>query len=110
MLRRFVETLIIETFIAKQIEDRIKDNNGDFISLKLLIDKANGDPDLNLSRNTKKVLRQIKKLGDLSAHNRTFVANRNTFDNLFNDLHLDMQTVVQEFVHVAGLKTKVGTQ
>lgn len=110
MLRRFVETLIIETFIAKQIEDRIKDNNGDFISLKGLIDKANGDPDLNLSRNTKKVLRQLKKLGDLSAHNRTFVANRNTFDNLLDDLHLDMQTVVQEFVHEAGLKDMEGTR
>ena len=104
MLRRLVETLIIETYISKGIEARIVDNRGHFVSLKRLIDKANSDQDLHLSQNTKNVLRKLKKLGDLSAHNRTFNANRNTFDNLLDDLHLDMQTIVLEFVQAAGLK------
>ena len=104
MLRRFVETLIIETYIAKNIEGRIKDANGDFLTLQMLIDKARSDPDLNLSRNTKKVLLRLKKLGDLSAHNRRFVAKRSYFDELFEDLHLDMQTLIQDFVHEAGFK------
>lgn len=104
MLRRFVETLIIETFIAKNIDSRIKDANGDFVSLRDLIDKARTDSDLNLSRNTKSVLLRLKKLGDLSAHNRRFIAKRSYFDELFEDLHLDMQTLIQDFIHEAGFK------
>ena len=104
MLRRFVETLIIETYIEKKIESRIKDANGDFFTLQTLIDKACSEPDLNLSRNTKKVLLRLKKLGDLSAHNRRFIAKRSYFDELFEDLHLDMQTLIQDFVHEAGFK------
>ena len=104
MLRRFVETLIVETYIAKNIEGRIKDANGDFLTLQMLIDKARSDPDLNLSRNTKRVLLRLKKLGDLSAHNRRFIAKRSYFDELFEDLHLDMQTLIEDFVHEAGFK------
>lgn len=104
MLRRFVETLIIETYIAKNIEGRIKDASGDFLTLQMLIDKARSDPDLNLSRNTKRVLLRLKKLGDLSAHNRRFIAKRSYFDELFEDLHLDMQTLIEDFVHEAGFK------
>lgn len=104
MLRRFVETLIIETFIAKGIEGRIKDPNGDFLTLQILIDKARSDPDLNISRNTKKVLLRLKKLGDLAAHNRRFIARRSYFDELFEDLHLDMQTLIEDFVHEAGFR------
>ena len=104
MLRRFVETLIIETYIAKNIEGRIKDTNGDFASLQILIDRACSEPDLNLSRNTKRVLTRLKKLGDLSAHNRRFIAKRSYFDELFEDLHLDMQTLIHDFIHEAGFK------
>lgn len=104
MLRRFIETLIIETFIAKGIEHRIKDASGDFLALRSLIDTACNDPDLHLSRNTKSVLGRLKKLGDLSAHNRRFVAKRSYFDELFEHLHLDMQTLIEDFLHEAGLK------
>ena len=104
MLRRFVETLIIDTYIAKNIEARIKDANGDFVTLQILIETARTDPDLNLSRNTKKILLRLKKLGDLSAHNRRFIAKRSYFDELFEDLHLDMQTLIEDFVHEAGFR------
>ena len=104
MLRRFVEMLIIETYIAKNIEERIKDAEGDFVSLRTLIDRACSEPSFNLSRNTKRVLTRLKKLGDLSAHNRRFVAKRSYFDELFEDLHLDMQTLIEDFLHEAGLK------
>ena len=104
MLRRFVETLIIEAYIAKRIECRIKDQNGDFVSLRKLIDRACTDPELNLSRNTKTVLMRLKKLGDLSAHNRRFIAKRSYFNELFENLHLDMQTLIDDFVHEAGFK------
>lgn len=104
MLRRFVETLIIETYIAKGIESNIKDGSGNFFALQNLIDKATSGSDLNLSRDTKKILRKLKTLGDRSAHGRTFVANRNYFDQLFEHLYLDMQTVIQDFLNEAGIQ------
>ncbi len=104
MLRRFVETLIIETYIEKARVSEIKKTNGDFYSLKRLIDVACSDNDLNLSRDTKDILRKLKKLGDRSAHNRRFIAKRSYFDELFENLHLDMQTLIQDFIHEAGFK------
>ena len=104
MLRRFIETLIIETYIARGSDDIIMKTDGDFYSLKRLIDEACSGRDLNLSRDTKVILRKLKKLGDRSAHNRRFIARRTYFDELFDDLHLDMQTLIEDFLHEAGFK------
>ena len=104
MLRRFIETLIIETYIEKQKESEIKKTDGDFYSLKRLIDIACGGNDLNLSRDTKDILRKLKRLGDRSAHNRRFIAKHSYFDELFENLHLDMQTLIEDFVHEAGFR------
>ncbi len=104
MLRRFVETLIIETYIEKNKEAAIKKTDGDFYSLKRLIDEACNGSNLNLSRDTKDILRKLKKLGDRSAHNRRFIAKRSYFDELFENLHLDMQTLIEDFIHEAGFK------
>jgi len=102
MLRRFIETLIIDAYIAKNKEAVIKKTNGDFYVLGKLIDEACSGRDLNLSRDTKTILRKLKKLGDRSAHNRTFIAKRSYIESLFEDLFLDMQTLVQEFINEAG--------
>lgn len=105
MLRRFIETLIIEAYIAKNRADAIKKTDGDFYSLKRLIDEACSGRDLDLSRDTRDILRKLKKLGDRSAHNRRFIARRTYFDELFEDLHLDMQTVVQDFIEEADFNS-----
>lgn len=60
MLRRFVETLIIETYIAKNAESAVKKTDGDFYSLKRLIDEACSGNDLSLSRDTRDILRKLK--------------------------------------------------
>lgn len=99
MLRRFIETLIIDTYMAKGIEDKIKRTDGDFFALRKLIDLACSGEDMTLSRDTKTILRRLKKLGDRSAHNRTFVAKRQYVESLFDDLYLDMQTLILEFVN-----------
>ena len=103
MLRRFIETLIIEAYIGKNLEQHIKNGNGNFFNLQKLIDEASGGNHLNLSRESKRVLRKLKTLGDRSAHNRTFVAKRTYFDNLFVDIFLDMQMLIQELLNEAGL-------
>lgn len=72
--------------------------------MKRLIDEACNGNNLNLSRDTKDILRKLKKLGDRSAHSRRFIAKRSYFDELFENLHLDMQTLIEDFVHEAGFK------
>src|SRR5207248_6650404 len=72
MMRRLVETLIIESFIKHSIESTIKNPvSGDFLMLKDLITKMLAEPQFqNLTRPTKQGLGKLKEIGDLSAHSR----------------------------------------
>lgn len=101
MLRRLIETLIIEAYIKQGIASNIKDANGDFLLLADLVVKAGNESAFNLSRNTKKLLTQLKKLGDLSSHNKSFNAKRSYMENLADEFYLDLQTLVKEFVNLA---------
>lgn len=98
MIRRLLETLIIETFVAKGIEDRIK-KDGD-LYLRDMIGVTVAEESLNLTRNTKKALPKLKDIGDKSAHSRYFLAHRQDIDNIRDDL----RTVVQELLFVSGLR------
>jgi hypothetical protein len=100
MLRRLIETLIIEAFEEHQIADKIKNGSGDFLYLRDLIDKALVENAWNLSRNCKQALPKLKDIGDKSAHNRRFIAQRGDIQQLLPDIRV----VVQEFLFIAGLK------
>ena len=102
MLRRFIETLIIEAYIAKGEEAGIKDKHGNFLGLQSLIEIAASSASLNISRVSKQILRKLKTVGDRSAHGRTFVMTSKGFDSLFDHLHLDMQTLIQDFLNEAA--------
>ena len=104
MLRRLIETLIIEAYEGKKIDHKIKGKNGDFFRLNRLINEACKESDLNLNRVTKQILPKIKKLGNLSAHTRTFNANRSILERLSQDHFFDIQALVQDFISKAGLK------
>ena len=75
MIRRLVETLIIEVFENHNISSRIKNPNSDFLYLNDLIDFTLSEQSWNLSRNTKSSLRKLKSIGDKSAHSRRFNAS-----------------------------------
>lgn len=100
MIRRLVETLIIETFEHHGIVQKIQDSNGDFLPLKDLISLTISEPTWNLARSTKKGLPKFKSVGDLSAHSRRYIAHRQDIDKIIDDLRV----VVQELVYLAGLK------
>ncbi len=99
MIRRLLETLIIEAFEHKSAADKIKNSEGNFFFLDELIDTLAKQTDWNLSRNTKDALPRLKKFGDLAAHNRRFNAHRGDIEKLMNDLRV----VVQELVYLADL-------
>jgi len=100
MIRRLVETLIVETFEHHGIASKIQDSNGDFLPLKDLVNFTQSETAWNLARNTKKALPRLKSVGDLSAHSRRYVAHRHDIDKVIDDLRV----VVQELVYLAGLK------
>jgi hypothetical protein len=100
MIRRLIETLIIETFEKHKIADSIKGPSGDFLYLSDLITKALNETTWNLSRNSRHSLPKLKDIGDKSAHSRRYNALRNDIDKTIPDLRV----AVQEFVYLSGFR------
>lgn len=100
MMRRLLETLIIEVFEHHQITAQIKNSDGDFLHLAELIAATLSQTTWNLGRNTKQALPRMKSLGDQSAHSRRFIAHREDVDKV----QADFRTVAQELLFLAGLK------
>lgn len=100
MLRRLIETLIIEAFEHHRIASKIKNINGDFLFLRDLIDRTLAEKTWNLSRNAKQSLPKLKDIGDKSAHSRRYIAQRGDIQPLLSDI----RTVVQELLYIAALK------
>ncbi|MDX2137027.1 MAG: DUF4145 domain-containing protein [Chloroflexota bacterium] len=101
MIRRLVETLIIETYEHHKIADRIQEN-GEFYPLDKLIGAFLTEPTWNLTRNSKqglKAIRDLKTQGDLSAHSRRYNAHREDIDRLRDSVRI----VTQELLSLAGL-------
>ena len=101
MMRRLIETLIIECFEAAKLSSQIKDSrSGEFLFLSDLIAKLLQEPSFNLGRLAKKGLSSLKTVGDLSAHSRRYNANREDIDKISSDFRV----VCQELIYLAKLK------
>ncbi len=99
MCRRLIETLIIEVYISKNREDEIKDSDNNFFMFSGLIQKIEEESSFNLSRNVNRGLNNIKRFGDLSAHNRRFNARSSDIEEIRTDLRL----ISTELLLVSGL-------
>jgi hypothetical protein len=100
MIRRLIETLIIETFEKHKAASTIKNAAGDYMFLRDLITATVATTAWNPSRNLKLALPKLKDVGDKSAHNRFFIAKRGDIQPLIGDI----RTVVQELLFQSGLK------
>lgn len=100
LMRRLLETLIVEAFERNGVADQIKNNYGQFLQLGELIEKTCSCTSWNLSRNSKRSIRNYKNLGDVSAHNRYYLAHRHDIDKHAGGFRI----VAQELLHIAGLK------
>lgn len=94
LMRKLIETLIIECFERHGIDNQIKDSNDIFYYLSDLIVKFISSKNWNVSRNLKSNIEKIKKYGDLSAHNRRFLAKKKDIDNM----KIELRQVLQEIV------------
>lgn len=99
MMRRLFEISIIEAFEHKNVGDKIKNGNGDYLHLSDLVAKALSEPALNLSRNSKKALPKLRDNGHLSAHGRSYFAQKSDLERI----QPDFRVAVEEFLHIAGL-------
>ncbi len=101
MMRRLIETLIIECFEKHGVANKIKNQtSGDFYYLADLIDQTLKETSWNLGRNSKQALPRLKSIGDKSAHSRRYNAHREDIDKLSTDF----RDVCQELLYLAGLK------
>ena len=100
MIRRLVETFIIELYEAKGKAEEVQDADGNFLMLRDLVDCISVEKDWNLSRETKRILPLLKNLGDRSAHNRRYLAKKQDIDKVLPGLRV----VTDDLLHLAGLK------
>lgn len=100
MIRRLLETLIIEAFEKHGRASEIQNQDGDFFYLRDLIAQTVACTAWNLSRNTKKALPRLKDVGDKSAHSRRFNAVRNDLDSI----RADLRGVAEELLSLAGMR------
>lgn len=95
MIRKLLETLIIECFERYGIEQKIKGRDNHYFFLSDLIDKFLAENKWSINRNTSRSLPKIKALGDLSAHNRKFSAKKPDIDKIKDDLRI----VIEDLIH-----------
>lgn len=100
MIRRLIETLLIEAHEKHGVAEKIKNSQGDFLYLRDLITCSLQEPSWNLSRNCRQALPKLKDIGDKSAHSRRYIAQRGDIDPLLADIRF----VVQELLFLAALK------
>lgn len=101
MTRKLLEVLIIEAFERHNISEKLKNSVGNFFYLSDLIEKFIAETKWNIGRNAKNSLPGLKKMGDLSAHNRRYIARKNDLDKLKDDLRI----VLEELIHLIDYPT-----
>ena len=99
MMRRLLETAIIEAFEAKHLDNKIKNPRGEFFQLTALIAAALSETNWNLSRNMRHALPRLRDVGHLSAHSRRFTAQKSDIEKV----QLDCRVALEEFLHLAAL-------
>lgn len=100
MIRRLLETLIVEVFEKHGRASEIQNSQGDFLFLRDLISKTLSCDAWNLSRNTKRALPALKDVGDKSAHSRRF----NAVKNDILEIKPDLRGVCEELLSLAGMR------
>jgi hypothetical protein len=106
MLRRLLETLIIEAYEYLKREAEIKDGGGtgNYFMLKDLVERACGErghAGLNLGRDSKATLKDGRDVGNWSAHARRY----NAVAADLTRIQAGVRVAVQELAQIANLKT-----
>jgi hypothetical protein len=102
MVRRLMETLVIEAFEHANRPQDIRDSQGFYFMFGDLVQVVTGPKGLSLSRESKSALQQIKKLGDRAAHNRRFNAVKVDLDGVKDGTRV----ASEDLINIAALRHK----
>ena len=94
VLRRLVETLIIELYHQRGWIADIRDADGTFSKLQTLVDKVCGDGRIGLGKNPKRGLSEIKKFGDVAAHDHRVKVRKSDLEPQRTNLRLACERLV----------------
>lgn len=101
LIRRLIESLIIEVFIHHRLVHEIRVNNA-FLMLDGLISKVSNHSQIHLGRNTPPTLEDVKTLGDTAAHDRTYITPTEDID----ELKLRIRRAVKDLLAKADIHPK----
>lgn len=93
MLRRILESLIISVFLSRRQADMIR-VDGNFLSLEALILKVLTFDQIHLARDARRIMGQIKEVGDVAAHSRNYLTKQQDID----DIKLGARRVLDELL------------
>jgi len=94
MIRRAIETLIIEVYEFLKDEKEIKDSEGNYLTFSKLIDKTLINNKIKLSKIAKNDLKIIKKFGDTAAHNRRLNLKKCDIDKYSDSIRLIVEELI----------------
>lgn len=95
MIRRLAEALIIEAYEHLRLHGLIVDSNDNYFGFNDLIGKASSQSELRLTRETKRVLIDLKFFGDLSVHNRLTLVRKPDLDRLHNSIRVAIEELTR---------------
>lgn len=95
MIRRLVETLIIEIYETNRRALEIQDKDGNFLKLEGLIGKISSGSFVNISQNTKQFLKNAKILGDTAVHNRKVILIKSDLESEKVSLRMAISELVK---------------
>ena len=95
MIRRLAESLIIDAYEHNNLHSVIIDANGDYLGFKDLIGKVSSQQEFKLTRETKRVLPDLKFFGDLGVHNRLALVRKPDLDRLHNATRAAVEELVK---------------
>ncbi|MCJ8286922.1 hypothetical protein [Halomonas sp.] len=99
MMRRLLEVCLILSYEKLGIESEIKDGNGDYKQLNVIVANAKGNATLSLSRNTKSCLEDFRAVGNFSAHKIYYNAKRQDIKKV----SLEYRAAIEELLYKSGL-------
>jgi len=94
MIRRLFENLVVEAFEHHGIADQIK-KDGEYLEFGALIGKATNESKLRLTRNTKRILPDLKFFGDIGAHNRMILVKKDDLDRLHQSIRSGLEELLR---------------
>ena len=95
VLRRLMETLIIELYSRRGWSQDVQDpGTNEFVPLKALIGKLNGDARLHMQRRTIDGLNKVKEVGDTAAHDFRIRIRKSDLDKIQSAVRLTCERLI----------------